>query len=447
MPERRALFAALAPIYGTSHARQQVERYVNAIESFYQAFGPGPVRIFRAPGRVNLIGEHTDYNHGFVMPVAIDRDILVIARPRDDAMISLINSESDFPPVSFTISPSIPPAPPGDWSNYARGVAQRIAREVSHPLRGMDALVEGQAPWGVPRGAGLSSSSALSVSLALALVHLNHLSFPRPYLARLCQEAEWYTGTRGGIMDQFNALMARAAHALFLDTRPRDDGTYATAYAPLPDDYRLLIVDSGVHHDNVRGEYNQRVMECRAGVALLRQHFPGITHLRDVQHIPWATLEPLLPEVITLTELRRRGISIEEVPGVSSDIHLKVRPRVRHVWTENERVQSALQAMQDEDMQRLGQLMNEAHASARDDYEVSCPELELLVQAAREAPGVLGARLTGAGWGGCIVVLVKAETTKEAMSHIRHRFHATYQRSPDMFVCRAVGAGGEISLS
>ncbi len=446
MADPQELVSALSPIYGSDLAVSQAERYTRALALFCRRYGPGPVRVFRAPGRVNLIGEHTDYNHGFVMPVAIDRDILLLARPRPDATVCLYNVETRFPPVSFPVSSRVPSAPAGHWSNYARGVVQRLAQEAGRPLRGMDVLVDGEAPWGVPRGSGLSSSSALSVALALAFAAVNDLSFPRHHLARLCQEAEWYTGTRGGIMDQFNALLARPHHALFLDTRPRPDGTYTTAYAPLPEAYRLLVADSGVHHDNVRGEYNLRVMECRAGVAILRQHFPDVTHLRDVQHIPWSALEPLLPEVVTLQTLQEQGLVVETVPGVAPDVPLRVRARVRHVWTENVRVQAALAAMERGDMAHLGTLMYEAHRSARDDYEISCAELETLVSAARELPGVLGARLTGAGWGGCVVILVEASAASAVVERLQERFYAVHHRVPEVFACRALGAGGEVNL-
>ena len=432
----------------THHASRithHASRLARLRAAFDLAFGTGPVRIFRAPGRVNLIGEHTDYNHGFVMPVALDRDILIAARPREDARVHLKNIEREFEAATFTIDENIPAAPKGHWSNYARGAAQRLAREVGRPLRGMDALVDGAPPHGVPRGSGLSSSTALTVAVALALSALNDLTFSRQHLARLCQEAEWYTGTQGGIMDQFNALLAREGHALFLDTRPRPDGDYHHEYARLPEGYCLLIADTGVRHSNVHGGYNHRVAECRAAVAILRGRYPHITHLRDVQDISWEDMAPLLPECTTLHDLVSQSIEVEgPLPGVDPRDVLYVRARARHVHSENARVLQALDAMRAGDVARLGRLMVEAHISARDDYDISCPELETLVAAALEVEGVAGARLTGAGWGGSIVALVHEGAVAKLERHLRARYRAAHGREPEIFVCRAASAGGEV---
>ncbi len=438
---------SLEAIYGPDKAAAQRERYRRLRHAFEREFGPGPVRIFRAPGRVNLIGEHTDYNHGYVMPVALDKDTLIAARARDDAMVHLTNIEPDFEKVLFPVSKEIPPAAKGHWSNYARGAVQRLAREAPLSLKGMDALVDGAPPFGVPRGSGLSSSSAFTVAVAVALATLNHWDVERQRMARLCQEAEWYTGTQGGIMDQFSALLARRGYALFLDTRPQPDDTYYFDYAQLPSEYELVIADSGVRHSNVHGGYNHRVAECRAAVSILRQHYPGITHLRDVQAIPWAVIEPLLPEVTTLRHLAEQGIHVEgPLPGVEEDAPLKVRARARHVYTENRRVEEALDAMRHRDVQRLGRLMVEAHRSARDDYEISCPELEVLVDAALEVDGVAGARLTGAGWGGSIVVLVHKSAVDALRQRLSDRFHSHFGRVPLIFVCRSAPAAGEVTL-
>ena len=444
------LTSLLRAIYGQGAAAQE-QRYPEALTAFTSAYGPGEVLTFRAPGRVNLIGEHTDYNHGYVLPIALDRDILLLARPRSDATVHLSNMEAEFPPRSFTIGPDIPPDPPGDWGNYARGAAQALARQLAvgaglrpapTDLRGLDGLIAGQPPHGVPRGAGLSSSSVLTVVVALALAHVNGWQPDGVTLARFCSEAEWYVGTRGGIMDQFIALLSRRGHALFLDCRPDTAGRYRMEHVPLPQGYHLLIADSGVRHGNVRGHYNRRVAACRAGVGLLRARFPAITHLRDVQEVPWAELEPLLPEEVTVGELTGRGIELGDVPGLTPDTRLRVRARCRHVWTENRRVEAAVAALRAGEVATLGRLLNEAHASARDDYEISCPELEVLVQAAREVDGVAGARLTGAGWGGCIVALVRDDAVPAFQAHVARRYQAETGRTPAIFACRsAPGAG------
>ena len=433
----------LEAIFGPD-AYQQMARYYNLLATFERAYGPGPTRVFRAPGRVNLIGEHTDYNHGFVMPLALEQDVWIAVRARTDARVRLANTEAAFPPATFTISPQIPAAAAGHWSNYARGAAQRLAREHPSPLRGMDALVDGAAPWGIPRGSGLSSSSALTVVIALALAALNHLNYTPTRLAHLCHEAEWYTGTRGGIMDQFNALLARRGHALFLDTRPDPSGDYHFAYAPLPAQHEILLADSGVRHRNVGGEFNRRVAACRAAVALLRPHFPHITHLRDVQEQPWPRLEALLPEQTTPRALAEQGLAFEAPPGVTADTVLKVRARARHVHSENRRVLAAVEAMRAGDAARLGALMTEAHRSARDDYEISLPELDALVESALTVPGVRGARLTGAGWGGSVVILAHTDAMPRLQHHLTQAFRARFGRQPSLTLCRPSHAAGEI---
>jgi galactokinase len=423
-------------------AADQIGRYEMALQRFRDLYGEGLTFEFRAPGRVNLIGEHTDYNHGYVLPVALDRDTLLFARPRKDENVVLHNMEAQYPPVTFVVSPEIPPAPRGDWGNYARGPAQLLSRRAGRPLQGFDALIAGAQPFGVPRGAGLSSSSALTVAAAVALAYLNDLPSAGMEFALGCSEAEWYVGTRGGIMDHFIALLAQRDHAMYLDCRPDVDGRYRTEHVPMPCDYRLLVVNSGVRHDNARGEYNHRVAACRAGVALLSREYPAVTHLRDLQGVPWEELVPHLPEEVTAGELWEQGFDLGDLPGLTAQVPLKVRRRCRHVWTENSRVLAAMEALRACDIPRVGWLLDEAHASARDDYEVSCPELECLVSAAKEVDGVAGARLTGAGWGGCIVALVHADAVSAFESHLSACYRTETGREAAIFACRAgTGAG------
>lgn len=435
----------LQEIYGQKSGVQRA-RYQAALRSFVHLYGPGEVRFFRAPGRVNLIGEHTDYNHGFVMPVALDKDILLLARPRSDPTIRLCNIEEDFAPRSFTIGSDIPPGPAGDWVNYAKGPAQELSRRLQRNLRGFDGLVTGQPPYGVPRGVGLSSSSAMTVAAAVALAYLNDWRPDGVTMAKLCAEAEWYVGTRGGIMDQFISLLGQRNHALFLDCRPDSGGAYHTEQVPLPQNYRILIADSGIRHENVLGEYNQRVAACRAGVHLLTRHFPNITHLRDVQQVPWEALARRLPEEKTVRELAEQGIKLGDLPGLTPDTPLKVRARCRHVWTENWRVERAADALRASDPVTLGHLLNKAHASARDDYEISCPELDALVETARAIEGVVGARLTGAGWGGCIVALVEEYAVDAFVSRVGESYSAKTGRPSTSFLCRSAPGAGECTI-
>jgi len=435
------LLNTLERVYGTD-APAQLDRYSNALEAFRTIYGPGPVSIFRSPGRVNLIGEHTDYNHGFVLPVAIDRDIVLLSRPRDDALVQLHNIEPIFELRSFAISREIPSAAPGDWSNYVRGAAQMVAHNVDGDIRGMDALVTAAPPHGTPRGAGVSSSSALTVVAALATASLNGWSPDPVSFARLCSEAEWYVGTRGGIMDQFIALLGQPGHALYLDCRPADTDAYTVAQVPLPRDYKVLIANTGVRHTNVGGEFNARVAACRAGVACLRAHYPGITHLRDVQDVSWERLEGLLPETMSDAEAQELGADFDNLPHLKPGSTLRVRACCRHVHSENTRVRAACQALEANDTSTVGELLNEAHASARDDYDISCPELEAMVEAALSVDGTAGARLTGAGWGGCVVALVRDDAVTKFKEKVAQEYLARTGREAAIFDSQASGGAG-----
>ena len=442
--ELAGLTAELAPLYGDQSA-VQAERYVDALTQFSAFAGPGPAWLFRAPGRVNLIGEHTDYNNGFVMPIALDRDILLVVRPRRDRTVRLANIEPEFEQSAFTVSEEIPQASPGHWSNYVRGAAQMIARLAPDAFTGMDCLAVGAAPLGLARGSGLSSSSALTVSATLALAHFAGLNLPPEQFVQICSDAEWYVGTRGGIMDQFISLLARRDHALFLDCRPDVNGQYATRHVPLPAAYQILLADSGVHHSNVRGEYNKRVASCRIGVASLRRKHPGITHLRDVHSIPWGELAPSLPEQIGAVKAATSGLLDTDIPGLEPADVLHVRACCRHVWHENHRVEQALAALDSGDIAAVGALLQAAHASARDDYAISTPEIETLVASASAAPGVVGARLTGAGWGGCVLVLVRQEEAVHAAGVIQNSFLSAHGRVPTIFPCRTGAAAGLVA--
>jgi galactokinase len=438
------LLDILEPIYGSS-APAQVARYRAALEQFIATYGPGPVALFRAPGRVNVIGEHTDYNHGFVLPAALDKDVLLLARPRADRQVRLANVEAEFPAAEFTLSREIAPAAKGHWSNYVRGAAQMVMREAPTPPPGLDVLVAGAAPAGVPRGAGLSSSSALVVAAAVALAHFAGWRPERAHLAHLCADAEWYVGTRGGMMDHFAALLSRRDHALFLDCRPQPGGAYITRHIPFPASHRLIVVDSGVHHNNVRGEYNRRVAACRAGLALLRQLAPASTHLRDVQETPWSELEPHLPAATSPAELAGRGIDLGELPGVGPEDPMRVLACCRHVWHENARVLATLAALDRGDIAAVGRLLLEAHASARDDYAISTPELDFLIDTATALDGVVGARLTGAGWGGCVVILVAKEAVDAAGQRVAAAYAERFGYRPGLFICQAGPGAGHIA--
>jgi galactokinase len=365
-------------------------------------------RTYRAPGRVNLIGEHTDYNDGFVMPAAIDFFTSVEITPRTDRTIS-IWSENFREQVSFDLDePS--PKPRGHWSDYVRGIALTL-EQAGYRLSGAQLQIRG----GVPIGAGLSSSAAIEVATATALLSQSGFDVEKVEVARLCQRAENdFVGMRCGIMDQFISCQGQKGRALLLDCRSLE---YRPA--PLPDDVRLVICNTMVKHELANGEYNRRRAECQEGVRLLGRQFNGITALRDVTHAQLESSAHNLPDVI----LRR----------------------CRHVISENERVLQAASALEQSDLGEFGRLMAMSHRSLRDDYEVSCDELDLMVELARDFTGVYGARMTGGGFGGCTVNLVSAS----AVDEFKKQIAANYQRrrgiAPEIYVCRTSDGVHEVA--
>lgn len=373
----------------------------------FDALHGAPFRMFRAPGRVNLIGEHTDYNDGFVMPAAIGFYTTVAIGPRADRILNVHSINFDET-KEFDLE-AISDGPTGHWSDYVRGVAGVIESR-GHRLAGANLVIQGE----VPVGAGLSSSAAIEVATAFALLGNSNLTLDRMSVALVCQEAEHrYAGTMCGIMDQFISCFGEANHALMLDCRSLE--FQALAIAPA---IRLVICDTKVKHALAGGEYNQRRADCEAGVMYLRRYLPDIKALRDV----------------TLDELQHYG---HDMPDV-------VHRRCRHVVTENERVLEASKALQGSDLWRFGDLMGESHQSLRDDYEVSCKELDLMVELARKCRGVYGARMTGGGFGGCTVNVVSAEHAAKFRETIEREYLRGTGVRPDVYICEASDGAGEI---
>ncbi len=366
---------------------------------FAELYGMGTgVQIFRAPGRVNLIGEHTDYNDGFVMPMAIGFYTWIAAKRRADRVIE-VYSEHFSERISFTLD-SLNGPPTNHWSDFIRGVAETL-QQAGHHLAGASLLIHGE----VPIGAGLSSSASLEVSVALALVSLADLDVPLLDLAKLCQAAEHkYVGTRVGIMDPFVASFGVAGHALMLDCRSLEYQLLA-----IPNDLRVIVCNSMVRHELASGEYNRRRADCEAGVKVLHSLLPYVHSLRDVR----------------IADLEKFGHALPPV----------VYRRCRHVVTENQRVLAAVNALQSQDADRFGRLLYRSHASLRDDYEVSCRELDLLVDLASSHPGVYGARMTGGGFGGCTVNLVHSDYADAFGSEIAHAYAQTIGVSPEIYLC------------
>ncbi len=346
-------------------------------------------RVFRAPGRVNLIGEHTDYNQGFVMPAAIDRFTWVTASPRQDRMLKLHSVGFDET-VEIALDGA---APRGHWSDYVVGVA--VALGVSD---GAELRLEGN----VPLGAGLSSSASVEVASALALSALNGMSFSPPEMALLCQRAEnEFVGMRCGIMDQFICCCGQEGSALLLDCRSLD---YRPV--PLPAGVRVVIANTMVKHSLASSEYNLRRSECEEAAARL-----GVGSLRDAGTVDGLT-----------------GVWLK---------------RARHVVSENARVLQAGRALEAGDLVGFGRLMGESHRSLRDDYEVSCPELDRMVGLCSQQPGVYGARMTGGGFGGCVVSLVREESVDGFVAAVAQGYQQAVGVVPEIYACLPSQGGVE----
>ncbi len=364
-------------------------------------------RLAVAPGRLNLIGEHTDYNEGFVFPMAINFALRLLGAARGDTRIRACSLDLSDEAEFELGDPARDDAHP--WSNYLRGVLWALG-EAGYRLRGMDVLITGD----VPPGAGLSSSAAFEVAAAALARELSALDLAAVEMIRLCQRAEnEFVGVNSGIMDQFVSCLGREGHALLLDCRDLSFAHYPLDAASAA----VVVVNSGVKHSLVASEYNRRRRECEQGVAILRRRDPGIRALRDV----------------TPAFLAAHRDELEPV----------VARRCCHVIEENARTLAAAEALAGRDPVRFGGLMYESHASLRDLYEVSCAELDLLVDLARAIPGVYGARMTGGGFGGCTVNLVRPDRVEEFRRAIAAGYRRETGRQPEIYVCRA-SAGARI---
>jgi galactokinase len=394
------------------HDAQQLQ------DDFRRRFG-ATAQLFRAPGRVNLIGEHTDYNAGFAMPAAIHFQTIVAIAPRTDRQLRVhsrnFDEECGAPlPAATAVGGATRAA--AHWMDYVCGVAWALqARGI--PLVGADMMIAGN----VPLGAGLSSSAALEVATALALASLAGVVPAGLELALACQQAENdYVGMRCGIMDPFVSVHGCAGHALLLDCRSLEHRLVALRAREGAAGAQLVVCNSMVRHSLAGSEYNQRRAQCEQGVKSLQRVLPSVTSLRDV----------------TVADLDAHAASLDPL----------VLRRCRHVVTENVRVQAAAARLDAADLEQFGQLMNESHRSLRDDYAVSCSELDALVRIAGAIEGVLGARMTGGGFGGCTVNLVR----ESAVEGFRERLVAGYERVTghvaDTWVCAPAEGAGAVPL-
>jgi galactokinase len=376
----------------------------------FEAFYGTRPQIFTAPGRVNLIGEHTDYNDGFVMPSAIGFSTSVAIAPRSDGKLAIRSEE--FPQAFEFEAGNLPQKRAGAWCDYVLGVALML-EQMGHHLGGASVLVQGE----VPVGAGLSSSAALEVASALALMSLNGVQIPLPEVAKLGQRAEnEFIGAHVGIMDQFVSCLGKAGHALLLDCRSLD-----FKLVPIPESVQLVICNTMVKHEHASGEYNRRRAECEEGVRILSQWYPGVRALRDVS-------------------LEQLGSHTKDVPDV-------VYKRCLHVVEENQRVLQGAKRLEDGDLRGFGELMRQSHRSLRDLYEVSCRELDLMVEMAEGLSGCWGGRMTGGGFGGCTVNLVNAADAQSFAVEISERYRRSTGIKPDVYVCSAAdGAAARLPV-
>lgn len=368
-------------------------------QAFAARFGAAPTFVARAPGRVNLIGEHTDYNEGFVLPMAIDRAAWLALRPRSDRHVCVHSLDFDQT-VTFALADLHRDG--AGWAEYLKGVAWAL-QEAGLPLAGWEGVMAGD----VPVGAGLSSSAAVELATARAFAAVSGLTWDAAAMARLCQRAEnAWVGVNCGIMDQLISAAGVAGHALLIDCR-----SLAVQPVPLPAGAEVVVLYSAAPRTLASSAYNQRRAECEAAVARLQTLYPGITALRDVTPAMLAAGAAWLRP----TELRR----------------------ARHIVSENERVLASAAAMQQGDLAGLGAAMTASHASLRDDYAVSSRELDLLVALALAQPGVWGARLTGAGFGGCAIALAAAGQGEAAAAAVMASYRAQTGLPGQGFVTRA----------
>ncbi|MGN6593570.1 MAG: galactokinase [Terriglobales bacterium] len=372
------------------------------IEAFRARFGSEPERCFRAPGRINLIGEHTDYNAGWVMPAAIDLEVTVAAASRAERSIRL-HSEHFGETAEFLLDAGAREAVVPAWSRSLRGVALLLDRR--QRMGGADLWLRSS----VPVGAGLSSSAAAEVAVGYALARLAGIEIPPTELALLCQQASHeFAGSRCGIMDQYIACMSRRGAFAELDTQ-----TLAVRWLPWPTDACLVAMDTGVRHDHASGEYNRRRGECEEAAARL-----GLATLRE--------------------------LSEEQLPQAQTRLPPLLFARCRHVVRENARVHAAAAALAAGDLAELGRLLDASHASLRDDYQVSCPELDLLADLCRRQAGVWGARMMGGGFGGCVLVLTQPAAAAQLPRLVAPAYRQTSGREAQSWLCRSADAAGPL---
>ena len=379
------------------------------VAAFKKVFGAAPTHGVRAPGRVNLIGAHTDYTHGFCLPMAIARDVRIAFAARKDRTVRVVSLEQQEM-ATFELGEPIPKAasPGTRWADYVKGCAQTLLGE-RMALRGADLAITGD----VPLGSGLSSSAALEIANMHALLTAAGLHLSGENIARLAQRAEnEYVGTKCGILDQLSSACGMVGQAMLMDCR-----TLALTPAPLPKGVSIVIADTGKRRGLVDSLYNERRAQCEAGAQAL-----SVSHLRDVTlHGLWQATQ-------------------------AGKLSHQAKLRCEHVIAENGRTQAAFACLRAGDAEAFGQLMDQSHADLRDKFQVTCAELDDMVAIARSLPGCLGSRMTGAGFGGCTVSLVRDETVKTFVPLLTDRYKAIYDLPVAVYVTGAAPGAGVLPL-
>ncbi|MFZ0544048.1 MAG: galactokinase [Candidatus Promineifilaceae bacterium] len=380
----------------------------NIIQSFRELYGRDPEIVVKAPGRVNLLGAHTDYNEGWVLPAAIEQAIWLAASPLGNDLVRIASLDFGHEgEATLAELAEIPPRPSGidhdlDWLNYPAGVAWAM-QAAGHQLTGMQALFSGD----IPVGAGVSSSAAVEMAFVLAWETLSGLTLNGRERAKLGQQVEnGYLGLQSGIMDQFASLYGSANHLIMLDCR-----TLAYELIPLPSEAVILVVDSSVRRQLASSNYNTRRDECEEATKILQQYLPNIRALRDVDTEAFELYAHRLP--------------------------MTLRRRARHVVEECARVLNGAEALRQGQIGVFGEMIRESHISCRDLYEISVLELDILAAAAWQVPGCYGARLVGGGFGGCVAVLAQESAVAEISRSMEEAFQEEFGRKPPIFVCRA----------
>lgn len=382
------------------------------VTEFQRIYGTRPEKIARAPGRVNLIGEHTDYNDGFVMPIAIDREVMMSARARDDHKICVTALDIDGGQTDVFDTDDIPHHPDYRWANYLRGVAYFLQQE-GVELRGMDAVFTSN----LPSGAGLSSSAALEVCTATMMQAYARKQLNKVVIAQVCQRSENnFVGVKSGIMDQYASALGEAGAAIKIDCRLL---TYETV--KLPKGVSIIVADTNKKRHLAGSDYNTRRMECENAAVLISQILgKRVDALRDV--------------------------SLKEFKAVAKYLPDNLMRRARHVITENDRVQKAARAAKSNDAVKFGAFMNESQASLREDYAASSPELDIMIEIALKQPGCLGSRLTGAGWGGATVNLVRNANVDAFVETVAREYETSTGIHPWVSLVKPSAGAGMVGM-